>query len=106
MGKTSDIRELGSWQLSVLLAIIECLLLLVAAMGPQYGDSAIGGVMQMGLAIALFAVQLLVVTPFLVTRAVRLGHDFGTSADLWLFGPLAAGPIGLFLVLVVNSVRT
>lgn len=105
MGKIFDVRELGSWQLSAFLAVVECLLLLFAAMGPQYGDSAIGNIMLVGWAIALFAVQLLVVTPILVTRAIRLGHDFGTSADLWLFGPLAAGPIALVLALVVSSAR-
>jgi hypothetical protein len=105
MGKMIDIRESGSWQLSALLAAVECLLLLFAAMGPQYGDSAIGNAMLVGWAIALFAIQLLVVTPILVTRAVKLGHDFGTSADLWLFGPLAAGPIALILAFVVSSAR-
>ena len=92
MGKIVDIRRLGSWQLSVLLAGAECLLLLFAATGPQYGDSAIGSVMLVGWAVALFTVQLLVVTPVLVSRSMKLGHDFGTSDDLWLSGHWQLGP--------------
>lgn len=105
MGKSFDIRELGSWQLSALLAILQCMLLLFAAMGPQHGDSAIGSAMQAGWAIALFLLQLLVITPVLVMRCVKLGHDFGTSADLWLFGPLAVGPLSFLVALVLSSAR-
>jgi len=105
MRKIPDVREMGSWQLSALLAVVQALLLLFAAMGPQHGDSAIGSAMQAGWAIAMFLVQLLVVTPVVVFRAIKLGHDFGTSFDLWLFGPLAVGPLSFLLALVVSSAR-
>ena len=106
MRNSFDVRALGSWQLTVMLAVIEFLLLLFAAAGPQYGDSAIGGAMQVGLAVVLFAIQLLVVTPIMVVRAIKSGHDFGTAADFWLFGPLVGGPAGLLLVFVVNAAST
>jgi hypothetical protein len=103
MESSFDVRELGSWKLSASLASVQCALLLYSATLPQHGDSAIGTAMVWALVAALFAFQLVGVTPVLLKRAIGAGHDFGTSADLWLFGPLAAGPLCLVAVFAITS---
>lgn len=106
MGKSFDVRDLGSWKLSASMASIQCALLLYSATLPRHGDSAIGTVMVGALAAVLFMIQLLGVTPVLLSQCFRRGHDFGTKADLWLFAPLFAGPSCLLLVVVGTSAGT
>lgn len=106
MGKSFDVRDLGAWKLSASLASAQCALLLYTASLPQYGDSAMGTAMAWGLAAVLFMAQLIGVTPVLLSQCSRQGDGFGTRADLWLFGPLAAGPLCLLGVVAAASIGT
>jgi hypothetical protein len=98
MSKNSPkgVYQLASWQASAMLAIVIAFLMLWSTKLPQYGDGAIGTAWVLGLAIMGYLVQLVIVTPLLVSRCIRSG--LGISFKL--FWPLLIGP-GLLICFVL-----
>lgn len=81
----------------IALTCVSIALLLYSAQLPQYGDGAIGTVMGIGLALAVYGVTLILMVPLIVRSFVRKQ----TIAEAgWLYGAIAA-PL-LILVLTVG----
>lgn len=99
--------RLGSWQFAAVLALVEAGIIAwcTPIPGPERGEAAIGAFLFLGVAIAMYAVQLVAVTPLVIWHSVRRGNRLRSRRSLWILAPLVPAPafMGLLVLMEVSK---